>query len=89
MRDRKPIGPDLRQGADRQNAVSGSAQAFRRHGDQRMRSDRKQDRPVARQDEDRSLAVAPRRFAPLERQPPRFALELRHGPAGGMLDDRS
>ncbi len=62
---------------------------FDTSGNERVRHDREQGHPLAQQDADRSSARRGRAsFAPFERQPPPFALQLRHRPASGMADDR-
>ena len=88
MRDHKPIGSELRQGPNRQDAVSHAAQASRDKRHERMRRDRKQGRPMAQQDRERSFALTPGAFVRFDHQPPPFALQFRHRPAGGMSNDR-
>jgi hypothetical protein len=61
----EPIRPDLRQGAYCPETVPEPAQSAGRDENQRVRNDRKQDRPLSQYHEERSCSLVPLSLAPL------------------------
>ena len=65
MREKEPIHSDLRQRSYRPDTVLDPWQAPGRQENQRVRNDRKQDRPLPQEYNDRPGSLAALGFAPL------------------------